>query len=220
MGEQTDSEAILAGPRGRRLCLALLEAGSVVDRLEFQAMAYGMNPDELVSILQHGIDHAAVSWLAASTDQQALVTALAESVAHAMYWQEPDEIDQALADPRMTGLLAPVAEVITTVAGDWWAPSMPLGKQVYVHSVPGSGVGVRGDHGTDRARHGVRCAARPAGAGVAAAVSSCARAGGPARRCRPSGRRRGPRVKPADGTTANEGSMSWRPPRHPRIVSE
>ena len=68
-----------------------------------------------------------------ATDAAALLTALADSVAFARYWQEPDHQDRELAGPAARGALRPVADsVAATPAAAWWWTPLAISDQHYV----------------------------------------------------------------------------------------
>jgi len=61
-------------------------------------------------------------------DPGALLPAVADAVAWAMYWQEPDEVDAMLQDAVLAGLLRPLAEaVLASPASGWW--TAPLARE-------------------------------------------------------------------------------------------
>jgi hypothetical protein len=59
-----------------------------------------------------------------------LLHALAATVDAARYWQEPDDIDQVLADGDVAALLHPVAEAVAgSPASRWWGRPLDAGGQ-------------------------------------------------------------------------------------------
>jgi hypothetical protein len=72
--------------------------------------------------------------LAAAREPASFFLALADAVAWAMYWQEPDDRDRRLADPRVAEQLWPVAEVVSEAraARWWWWPMDPAIQQEVV----------------------------------------------------------------------------------------
>jgi hypothetical protein len=70
---------------------------------------------------------------AGAADAGALLSALADSVAFAMYWQEPDQQDRELAEPAAREALRAVAEDVAAdpAAAWWWSPA-DLERQRYV----------------------------------------------------------------------------------------
>ena len=56
---------------------------------------------------------ADLAHMAATIDDLALLTALAETVDRAKYWGPPDKEDRALNDPAVQEALLPIAEAVT-----------------------------------------------------------------------------------------------------------
>jgi hypothetical protein len=71
--------------------------------------------------------------IVAHADELTLLAALVESVETAMYWQEPDDEDLALADQTVRDALLPVSQaVITAPAAGWWSAPAGTARQQYV----------------------------------------------------------------------------------------
>ena len=108
-----DSEDLLAGPRGRRLCWSLVDAGDHPgwDRVQDAAWAGDLTglSDELAAC----VAHTDLASIAAETDEMELLAAVSASVDAAMYWQEPDDEDRALASQAVREALLPVARAVT-----------------------------------------------------------------------------------------------------------
>jgi hypothetical protein len=69
----------------------------------------------------------------ARADELALLAALVKPVEIAMYWQEPDDEDRALADHVVCDALMPVAHAVASApAARWWSGSAATGRQQYV----------------------------------------------------------------------------------------
>jgi hypothetical protein len=68
-----------------------------------------------------------VGVLAVAREPASFFLALADAVTCAMYWQEPDDRDRRLADPRVAEQLRPVAEAVSSApaARWWWWPIDP-----------------------------------------------------------------------------------------------
>ncbi|GAA1237441.1 hypothetical protein [Pseudonocardia alaniniphila] len=65
-------------------------------------------------------------------DEHTLLTCLADAVAHARYWQPPDEADVLLADPVVAAALRPVAQaVVGSPTWRWW--TSPLAENAQAH---------------------------------------------------------------------------------------
>ena len=60
----------------------------------------------------------------------ALLTALAETVDRARYWEAPDKEDRALSDPAAREALLPVAEAVTgSPTAQWWPSPVAIDDQ-------------------------------------------------------------------------------------------
>ena len=122
------------GPRGRLLCWVVL------DRLQadqvsstFWQAGFDSFLDEMLSVLDSLL--AAVNLVALDDpeSEELLLECVADSVDAARYWQDPDELDIALADLRLEAALAQVATRIAKApAAKWWTDPVDPSKQVYV----------------------------------------------------------------------------------------
>ena len=127
------AEEWVAGPRGRRLCFSAV-AGR---RFTWP----GASPRAIVDLLQDREDEVAAL---AGWGEAALLEPLADSVDRAMYWQEPDEIDQALAAAEVGPALLPAARALASAPGSqWWSSPVALGHQVAVTTRPGEVPAIR-----------------------------------------------------------------------------
>jgi len=135
------AEEILSTPRGRRLCWSLLDVllsaqGDKAWTRVWYDVWTGAYQDELrglASGLDAWVQASHPAQIAESTDELLLLAALAEPVDHAMYWEPPDEVDQALADVAVRETLLPLAQVVRTApAAQWWTSPAPLDRQQYV----------------------------------------------------------------------------------------
>ncbi len=131
-----DAASLLAGPRGRRLCWALVGRSGLPDRARIgPAWDQVMRGDRLAAGPPALADELAVAvargdWPAvvAGMSEVALAGPLAESVGWAMYWQPPDGVDRALAYPEVAQALRPVAHAVTGAsAARWWSAGPDLG---------------------------------------------------------------------------------------------
>jgi hypothetical protein len=149
-----DVDTLLAGPRGRRLCLALaLGDGAPVAPPAAQELrtavfyaAYDLDPGRGRSVVLFGGDTAArprptsadVARLldvvpVPEPDDRTLLVALAESVDNARYWQEPDGEDVLAATPEVRAALVRVATVVAGSPGTtWWTAPLDPARQVSV----------------------------------------------------------------------------------------
>lgn len=131
---------LLAGPRGRRLCYQVLkphlQTGTVTSpgwSALYFTHAGGAAPRQLAAELASSLATADLAGVAAATDELALWPLVEESVGYAMYWQAPDDLDQALANPEVAAALKPVAEALTTApAARWWSSPVDPDRQVYI----------------------------------------------------------------------------------------
>jgi hypothetical protein len=130
-GRAIEPGALLEGPRGRRVCWALMaREGSRWWRRRAPESA---GPARLAQELGALVAQADVNAIATSRDPAVLWDALADSVYAAAYWQEPDAADRRLAHPDVATALGPVAEAISVApAAQWWATAMDLAGQYEV----------------------------------------------------------------------------------------
>ncbi|WP_406692302.1 hypothetical protein REH65_10645 [Saccharopolyspora sp. ID03-671] len=106
------AEELVAAPRGRRSCVSALAGRQV------------LRPDEVGELVERDLG---------TPGDRELLAALASSVDVAMYWQEPDAVDQALADPGIGPRLLPVARAIASAPdARWWSSGIDLDAQVHV----------------------------------------------------------------------------------------
>jgi hypothetical protein len=149
VGWPEDPNSLLIGPRGRRLCWALVvdmgapareRIGAAWGQVGFDSL--GADPAELAGELAAAVGQADWHAVVAGMNEVALVGPLAESVTWAMYWQRPDGVDRALAYPEVADALRPVAHAVTAAAAArWWPGGADLGAQQYVAPVEGTGAG-------------------------------------------------------------------------------
>jgi hypothetical protein len=122
--EQADE--LLGGPRGRRTCFEVVSPfrGDDDDQIE----SYPAWRDvcfTLAGAPVHGSD----------ADGR-LLLALAQATDSAMYWQPPDRVDDALADPSVSGALVPVARALTVAhAARWWTGPLDRDRQQFIEFV-------------------------------------------------------------------------------------
>jgi hypothetical protein len=76
---------------------------------------------------------AVVAETVVDVGEDTLLGCLANAVAEARYWQEPDEEDALLADPRIMEALRPVAEaVVGSRTWRWWTTPLDAHAQAFV----------------------------------------------------------------------------------------
>jgi hypothetical protein len=132
------AEDLLSGPRARRLCWSLLDDGDDPgwERVWDGAMAgnlAGLTRELAASVALTDLDS-----IAATADELVLLAALVQPVETAMYWQEPDDEDQALADQAVWEALLPVARAVTAApAARRWPAPVATGHQRYVEWLGG-----------------------------------------------------------------------------------
>jgi hypothetical protein len=137
------AEALLAGPRGRRLCWELVN-DALTSGPEPPACWNGvwqaMHAGDLSGRLDDfSVCVARASPVALAADPAAVLPALRRSVGSARYWQEPDAEDQALTPAAVADALRPVAAALAdTPASGWWASPMASASQRYAQFL-GSG---------------------------------------------------------------------------------
>lgn len=121
MSDELTPDALLAGPRGRRLCFELLRAPADIWRIAFSAER---SPSEQnVNDLVDAIADAAP----APIDATLLLDALEAAVGSARYWQPPDETDVLAATPRIRAALEPVArQIVESAHSSWWSTPVQL----------------------------------------------------------------------------------------------
>jgi hypothetical protein len=101
MGWLDAAEGLLSGPRGRRLCWTLLDAGDHPGWARVRQGGFAGDLTGLTRKLATCVSLADLAHIAATIDDLALLTALAETVDRARYWGAPDKEDRALSDPAV-----------------------------------------------------------------------------------------------------------------------
>ncbi|QCR18870.1 hypothetical protein [Agrococcus sp. SGAir0287] len=127
---------LLAGPRGRRLCLDVAMHDDRVREAVFWA-AWAIERDDPAvgttwialdgpgsaaadAVPHRSVDDVVQAILASHVDVDAAVVdaALSSAVSSARYWQEPDADDRIASDRVVSDVLAPIAEAVA--ASDHW----------------------------------------------------------------------------------------------------
>ncbi|WP_349898803.1 hypothetical protein [Parafrigoribacterium soli] len=130
MTDATGSD-LLSGPRGRRVCLCLLASTEPQLRALVSRAETGRGGSGIIAALTDVVSCASERLFERA--ELALMTALLESVDAARYWQEPDETDRLLADPRVRAALAPIAEAVAASPETaWWMTPLDRERQRYV----------------------------------------------------------------------------------------
>ncbi|SDO05101.1 hypothetical protein SAMN05660199_01213 [Klenkia soli] len=103
------SAQLLAGPRGRRLCLHLAVAGSLW-------------PPRGTTDPRDALRRAVAGLGGAAPPPELLWAGLVAAVDSGRYWQGPEDADALLADPGTAAVLRPVADAVAADqrVGWWW----------------------------------------------------------------------------------------------------
>ncbi|HWU45235.1 MAG TPA: hypothetical protein VN133_00580 [Humibacter sp.] len=147
-----DPEALLAGPRGRRVCLEFAlsgASGGAVDALElYQAVFYASLRLERPPVIrltadgpdfdQRGVPSHSVEDVArllaavplAEPVEREMLLCLAEVTRSARYWQEPDGKDILAASPVLREPVSRVAaHLAESVGASWWSAAWDRSQQ-------------------------------------------------------------------------------------------
>lgn len=119
-------EALLEGPRGRGLCIAVAQRLDQRVRTGWLHAGWRPGPETRSDLLRAlaAVDPAPVRGWA---DPSAFLEPVQEAVGAAAYWQPPDPGDVVLADPAVRGALRPFAEAIAAAQGTgWWSTPVDL----------------------------------------------------------------------------------------------
>ncbi|MCC3278958.1 hypothetical protein LJ754_07280 [Arthrobacter sp. zg-Y40] len=134
-----NTDQLLAGPRGRRLCLNLAAELEPRIRMAVFNLGYELDPGKGVSVVRFGTatDAGGATDLPAASpeelgallaavdvpdlDEMPVLAALDAAVATARYWQAPDGEDVLAALPVIREALRPVADRVRASPGaGWW----------------------------------------------------------------------------------------------------
>jgi hypothetical protein len=127
-----DAGDLLAGPRGRRLCWSLLDAGDGAGWIRVWTGAQAGDLTGMLGELGDCVAHTDLDATVRQASELALLAAFAEPVGRATYWQQPDGVDVALTDPAVRDVLAPVAGAVTAApAARWWPDPVAGDRQQY-----------------------------------------------------------------------------------------
>lgn len=126
--------ALETGPRGRRLCWMVLDRlHPESDSSPFWRALLNDDSDEMLNVLNTSRPAIDLNALSDPQSEELLLNCVADSVDSARYWQDPDDGDMALADPRLATALAPIAARVAAAAGAvWWSEPMHPSSQVFV----------------------------------------------------------------------------------------
>ncbi len=125
------AQALLSGPRGRRLCWELIDCDS--GHPGWSRVWDAASTGDLSGHARDLADAIAatdLSALAATSEELELLPALGRTAALAMYWQAPDPEDVALENGAVRDALLPLAHAATAApAAQWWPSSIALDSQ-------------------------------------------------------------------------------------------
>lgn len=137
----TIADELLHGPRGRRLCLAVMINADDALRSAVFWLGHALDPNPGTIIRFGGGDgedvedptvtEAEVADLIRRADptapisEEAVRAAMGESVDHARYWQEPDGADAVASLPAVREALRPVADRVVAAMPALTAPFAP-----------------------------------------------------------------------------------------------
>ncbi|MCF3139097.1 hypothetical protein LRQ04_07480 [Paenarthrobacter sp. AR 02] len=141
-----DAESLLAGPRGRRLCLELAMAADEEILWAARHLSYNLDPAAGRSRVMYTLSSSKgpepvpaaptvaelidrINALHLETVNSLVPYALQRSVDTARYWQEPDGEDALAATDAVTAALAHVAAgVLESPASQWWRDGFRPGQ--------------------------------------------------------------------------------------------
>jgi hypothetical protein len=131
MPEIIEDAWLAEGPRGRRLCWAVLRPDLSAMPGWWDALRGGAaDPARLVPELAEALASTNLDDLLRD-DPLTLLDGLDATTGSAMYWQPPDGQDQALAHPEITAMLVPFARAVARAAPEWWSAPVDLTAQRY-----------------------------------------------------------------------------------------
>lgn len=132
MQTQSDDQALVGSPRGRRLCAEVAEALIPELRATVRAaIGTSESSPEVAAVVRvlRSIDVADVN---AISDRQ-LLGHLSKAIGFAWYWQYPVDTDVVYGLSSVRTALAPIATAITGAhAARWWDDPVALDAQRYV----------------------------------------------------------------------------------------
>jgi hypothetical protein len=134
------ADALLAGPRGRSLCVNSLDDRLAPDarrvRREWLDALHAVRAGDARRGARGLAECAKIADLSASPlGGSALMAGLVSAVGTAEYWAQPDDEDRGFADERAREALRPVAEAVVAGAAApdvlWWTAPVDRGHQRY-----------------------------------------------------------------------------------------
>jgi hypothetical protein len=122
-----DAAALLAGPRGRHLCMAVAHRLHQPVWSAWLQAAWHPNDDARRDALRTALTQVDASAVTGWSDAFSFADPMDETVSAAMGWQEPRDEDVVAADPSLTPLLEPIAVAISIApAARWWVTGLDL----------------------------------------------------------------------------------------------
>jgi hypothetical protein len=122
-----DAAALLAGPRGRHLCLAVAHRLHQPGWSAWLQAAWHPNDETRRDALRSALTQVDASPVTEWDSTFSFADSMDETVSAAMGWQEPRDEDVIAADPSLIPLLEPIAEAISRApATQWWATGLDL----------------------------------------------------------------------------------------------
>lgn len=123
-------EDLLAGPRGRRLCLSaaiVLEPAIWSLQPMFSAQPLGLEVRQALAAAIARVDPAQ---LAREPDELRMLEPLAAAVDMARYWQPPDEEDAITETAELREVLLPIAAALLSApSAAWWSSGLTLDQR-------------------------------------------------------------------------------------------
>lgn len=125
-------EALLEGPRGRHLCLAVAHRLHQPVWSTWLESAWHPSDVALRAGLIAALAEVDLTPLQAWTVPESFTGAVGDSVDRAMYWQPPVDEDVVAAAPEVTDALRPIAAAISIAPGaQWWDMPIDIERQRY-----------------------------------------------------------------------------------------
>jgi len=126
--ERNVAALLLSGPRGRYVCAQVAQLADAKVDLPHDASDEAATSRLLDQLT--GLDAEPISAL---VDPLVLMDSLGAAVDSVRYWQEPDERDELLHDPRIVAALEPLAHALAVApAARWWWSPLALDEQATV----------------------------------------------------------------------------------------
>lgn len=123
---------LLAGPRGRVLCVAVARRLHEAVWPAWMQAAWHPADESRREDLIRALEAVDAEPVRARGDQGMLVDAVNETVGHAMYWQPPHGEEAVTAHSAVTAALRPIAAAVAAApAAAWWSSPVDLSRLRY-----------------------------------------------------------------------------------------